>query len=49
MAQIKTNYCPFSVLAQPGDRDVRSDVCDPDGHPGAGHIRHPHPAAPARE
>ena len=49
------NYCytdlnfVFSVLAQSGHRDVWGDVCDPDGHPGAGHLCDPHPAAPARE
>ena len=38
-----------SVLAEPRDGDVRRDVRDADGHPGARHLRHTHLPAAARE
>ena len=43
------NIIVCSVLAEPRDGDVRRDVRDSDGHPGARHLRHSHLPAAARE
>ena len=49
LQELCKNIIVCSVLAEPRDGDVRRDVRDADGHPGARHLRHTHLPAAARE